>query len=110
MRGRESIRVNQPIFVDYGCIVSLGSGSLIHMNRTLLDTGKITIGENTLLGPDVQIDTAVHPPMADERVYTDESGQSAIHTKTAPAESLAIMFGLEVERLSHRALPPEITL
>lgn len=57
----ENARVNQPIWVDYGCNISLGIGSLINMNCTLLDTGKITIGENVLIGPDVKIYTAVHP-------------------------------------------------
>ena len=57
----ENVRVNQPIWVDYGCNISLGAGSLINMNCTLLDTGKITIGENVLIGPDVKIYTAVHP-------------------------------------------------
>lgn len=80
----ENIRVNQPIWVDYGCNISLGTGSLINMNCTLLDTGTITIGANTLLGPDVKIYTAVHPISADERIYTDETGKKAIRTRTAP--------------------------
>lgn len=67
----ENARVNQPVWVDYGCHISLGAGSLINMNCTLLDTGRITIGDNTLLGPDVKIYTAVHPVSADERMYTD---------------------------------------
>ncbi len=80
----ENARVNQPIWVDYGCNISLGANSLINMNCTLLDTGKITIGENTLIGPDVKIYTAVHPVSAEERIYTDETGRSAIRTQTAP--------------------------
>ncbi len=80
----ENIRVNQPIWVDYGCNISLGANSLINMNCTLLDTGKITIGENTLIGPDVKIYTAVHPVSAEERIYTDGTGRSTIRTKTAP--------------------------
>ncbi|MFQ9847777.1 MAG: hypothetical protein ACLRXC_13270 [[Clostridium] leptum] len=39
--------VNQPVWVDYGCNISLGANSLINMNCTLLDTGRITIGNNT---------------------------------------------------------------
>lgn len=54
------------------------------MNCTLLDTGKITIGDNTLVGPDVKIYTAMHPLSARERLYTDESGKTAVRTKTAP--------------------------
>lgn len=80
----ENARVNQPIWVDYGCNIFLGADSLINMNCTLLDTGKITIGKNVLLGPDVKIYTAVHPILPDERIYTDETGQKATRTKTAP--------------------------
>lgn len=80
----EDARVNQPIWVDYGCNTSLGAGSLINMNCTLLDTGRITIGDHTLIGPDVKIYTAVRPVSADERIYTDEAGRSAIRTQTAP--------------------------
>jgi maltose O-acetyltransferase len=79
----ENARVNQPIWIDYGCNTSLGAGSLINMNCTLLDTGKITIGEDVLIGPDVKIYTAVHPILPDERIYTDETGRKAIRTKTA---------------------------
>lgn len=80
----ENARVNQPIWVDYGCNISLGANSLINMNCTFLDTGRITIGDNTLIAPDVKIYTAVHPVSAEERIYTDEIGRSAIRTQTAP--------------------------
>lgn len=80
----ENIRVNQPIWVDYGCNISLGANSLINMNCTLLDTGKITIGTNTLIASDVKIYTAVHPVSAEERIYSDETRRSAIRTQTAP--------------------------
>lgn len=80
----ENARVNQPVWVDYGCNISLGTNSLINMNCTLLDTGRITIGDNTLIGPDVKIYTAVHPLSADEHIYIDETGKTAIRTKTVP--------------------------
>lgn len=80
----ENVRVNQPIWVDYGCNIHLGTNSLINMNCTLSDTGRITIGDNTLIGPDVKIYTAVHPVSAEERIFTDKTGHTAIRTKTAP--------------------------
>lgn len=80
----ENVRVNQPIWVDYGCNIYLGTGSLINMNCTFLDAGRITIGDNTLIGPDVKIYTAIHPVSAEERIDTDETGKTAIRTQTAP--------------------------
>ncbi len=78
----KNIRVNQPVYVDYGFNIFIGDNSLINMNCTLLDTGRITIGENTLIGPDVKIYTAVHPIGINERVYTD-GDKKAVRTKTA---------------------------
>lgn len=82
----ENSRVNQPIWVDYGFNIRLGKNSLINMNCTLLDTGIISVGDNTLIGPDVKIYTAVHPILAEERFYKDESGRSAVRTQTAPVK------------------------
>ncbi len=80
----ENVRINQPFFVDYGRNITVGSSSLINMNCTLLDTGKISIGHHTLIGPDVKIYTAVHPIRAEERFFVDENGNTAVRTKTAP--------------------------
>lgn len=75
----ENARVNQPIYVDYGSNISLGANSLINMNCTLLDTGKIEIGDNTLLAPDVKIYTAIHPINPKERFM--EEGKICTSTK-----------------------------
>lgn len=79
----ENTRVNQPIHIDYGCHIFIGKNTIVNINCTFLDTGKITIGDNVLIAPDVKIYTALHPVSADERIYTDESGLT-YRTKTAP--------------------------
>ena len=79
----ENSRVNQPFYVDYGNNISLGDNSLINLNCTLLDTGEITIGNNTLIGPDVKIYTATHPKNGTERFW-NEDGVMAVKTMTAP--------------------------
>ena len=80
----DHVRVNQPLLVDYGCNISVGNNCLINMNCTISDTGKITIGDNTLIGPDVKIYTAVHSIKAEERRAVDEHGNAYIVTKTKP--------------------------
>lgn len=80
----ENLRVNQPIFVDYGCNITVGSNCLINMNCTISDTGKITIGDNTLIGPDVKIYTATHSKKAEERIVDDNNGGTYIKTKSVP--------------------------
>jgi maltose O-acetyltransferase len=37
-----------------------------------------------LIGPDVNIYTAIRPILPDERIDTEETGREAIRTKTAP--------------------------
>lgn len=68
----QGARVNQPLWIDYGCNIYLGENSFINLNCTLLDTGKIIIGDRTLLAPDVKIYTALHPISGDRR-YSDAS-------------------------------------
>lgn len=79
----ENVRVNQPFFIDYGCHIELGDNCLVNLNCTFLDTGKIVIGKNVLVGPDVKIYTAVHPLYGPDRVVTDENGKTSIVTTTA---------------------------
>lgn len=79
----ENSRVNQPFYVDYGSNISLGDNGLINLNCTLLDTGEITIGNNTLIGPDVKIYTATHPKNGIDRFWR-EDGVCAVKTMTSP--------------------------
>ena len=39
----------------------IGYGTYINFNLTLVDDGKITIGNNVLIGPNVSINTVNHP-------------------------------------------------
>ena len=70
----KNVRVNQPFYVDYGSNIFIGDNSFINLNCTLLDTGKITIGKNTLIGPDVKIYTAVHAKETSERFWEEDDG------------------------------------
>lgn len=79
----ENVRVNQPLYVDYGCNISVGNDTIINLGCTLLDTNKITIGERVLIAPDVKIYTAYHPKKASERfLYHD--GKYKIVTLAKP--------------------------
>lgn len=82
----KNVRVNQPLFVDYGYNITLGDNCFINMNCTLLDAGQIIIGENTLLGPDVKIYTAAHPLNSRDRYWKEEDGTVAVKTWTQPVK------------------------
>ncbi len=55
-------------FCDYGKNISLGKRFFANHNCTILDAAKVTIGDEVLLAPNVQILTNNHPLNADDRV------------------------------------------
>lgn len=79
-----NVRVNQPIYVDYGKNIFLADNSFVNMHCTFLDTAQISIGKNTLIGPDVKIYTATHPVDGSERFFYGADGTTAIKTRAFP--------------------------
>lgn len=53
---------------EFGKNITLGSDLYINFGCTLLDCGQITIGNNTLLGPNVSMYSANHSLDAEERI------------------------------------------
>ncbi|HIS68720.1 MAG TPA: sugar O-acetyltransferase [Candidatus Gallacutalibacter stercoravium] len=82
----KNARVNQPLYVDYGYNIHLADNSFINMHCTLLDTAPIIIGENTMIGPDVKIYTAVHALDGAERFWLEPDGTAAVKTWTEPVK------------------------
>ena len=48
-------------FCDYGCNIELGDGVYFNANCVILDCAKVTIGDNTFIGPNCQFYTPIHP-------------------------------------------------
>lgn len=48
-------------FCDYGYNITLGENFYANHNCVILDVNQVTIGDNVMLGPHVQIYTATHP-------------------------------------------------
>ncbi len=66
--GRETDAwIQPPFFCDYGTNIVLGSKVFFNFNCVVLDVMPVTIGNNVLFGPAVQIYTATHPISAVER-------------------------------------------
>lgn len=63
--------IEQPFWCDYGKHVSIGRNTFINVNAVFLDCNTITIGDNALIGPNVQFYTPVHPLSAKERLTGD---------------------------------------
>lgn len=77
-------RVHQPVYVDYGYNIHLGNNSFINIHCTLLDTAPITIGECTMIGPDVKIYTTVHALDGSERFWQEPDGIAVVKTQARP--------------------------
>jgi len=61
------VYVTPPFFCDYGTNIALGAKVYFNFNCVVLDVARVSIGSNTLIGPAVQIYTALHPLSALER-------------------------------------------
>jgi acetyltransferase-like isoleucine patch superfamily enzyme len=53
--------VMPPVTMDYGHNVKLGKNIFLNFNSVFLDTCLITIGDRTLVGPNVSFYSATHP-------------------------------------------------
>jgi acetyltransferase-like isoleucine patch superfamily enzyme len=53
--------IGPPIAIDYGYNVRIGKGVFVNFNSVFLDTCLITIGDRTLVGPNVSFYSATHP-------------------------------------------------
>ena len=57
----EAVMVRPPFYCDYGFNLRLGANVFLNYNCVILDTAPVTIGDDTRIGPAVQIYTADHP-------------------------------------------------
>lgn len=57
----EGCTIKSPFLCDYGEFISLGKNFFANYNCKLIDGGRITFGDDVLVGPDCTFVTAVHP-------------------------------------------------
>lgn len=56
-----------PVQFNYGCHTFIGENFFANFNTTILDDGRIYIGDNVMLGPNVSLMASSHPLIAEER-------------------------------------------
>lgn len=64
-----------PFFCDYGYNIIIGDDVFINFNCIILDIVNVSIGNRTLIGPNVQIYSATHPMDAKTRAAGLEFGK-----------------------------------
>jgi maltose O-acetyltransferase len=63
----KNIVVEPPFHCDYGKNIEVGNNFFVNYNCTILDVGKVIIGENVMFAPNVSIYTAGHPVHPESR-------------------------------------------
>lgn len=67
----ERVAVDVPFHCDYGKNIFIGDDVIINMNCTFVDDRPIRIGNRVLIASNVQIYTASHPVLPEERFNAD---------------------------------------
>ena len=63
----DHINIEAPFYCDYGYNIEIGENFFANYNFTVLDVGKVRIGKNVQIAPNVSIYTAGHPLHPDSR-------------------------------------------
>ncbi len=63
----ENVYIEPPFHCDYGWNIEVGENFYANYNLIILDVGKVTIGKNAVIAPNVSIYTAGHPLHPDSR-------------------------------------------
>ena len=74
-RAGDAVWIEPPFYCDYGTNIVLGSNVYFNFNCVILDPASVTIGDNAMFGPAVQIYTATHPIDASKRRMGRELAQ-----------------------------------
>lgn len=82
----ENVVVDTPFHCDYGKNIFVGDNVIINMNCTFVDDSPITIGSRVLIASNVQIYTASHSPVPQERMLENwkENGSAWFRTFSEP--------------------------
>ena len=72
----DNVWIEAPFHCDYGWNIEVGENFFANYGLTILDVGKVTIGENAQIAPNVSIYTAGHPIHPESRNSGYEYGIS----------------------------------
>lgn len=66
-RAGKGVHIEPPFYCDYGLNIEAGDNFYANFNCTILDVGKVKIGNNVMFAPNVSLYTAGHPIHPDSR-------------------------------------------
>lgn len=78
----ENVAIDTPFHCDHGKNIFLGDDVIVNMNCTFVDNRPIRIGNRVLIASNVQIYTASHPVLPQERLLSDGKGRRTTFFRT----------------------------
>lgn len=78
IRAKGSVVIEPPFYCDYGYNIRVGDNFYANFGCIILDVNLVQIGDNVLLGPNVQIYTAAHPTDPKARLSGLEYAKSVV--------------------------------
>ena len=88
----KNVAIDVNFFCDFGSNIFIGDDVIINSNCTFIDNEKITIGSKVLIAPNVQIYTAYHPLLPEQR-FIEKKEDSNCYYKTC-ADPVEIKDGV----------------
>jgi maltose O-acetyltransferase len=71
----ERVTIRPPLVMDYGYQTTVGAGTFINSGAVILDVGRVSIGADVQVGPNVQLLTPTHPLEAELRRTRAEAAE-----------------------------------
>ena len=82
-----NVAIDENFFCDFGKNIFIGDDVIINSGCTFIDNEKILIGNKVLIAPNVQIYTAYHPLLPEERLKDKKTGSTCyFNTCADPVE------------------------
>lgn len=78
----KNVHVDMKIHCDFGKNIFIGNDVIIGANCTFIDNEKITIGNTVMIAPNLQIYTAYHPILPEDRYIYDREPNDPLYFNT----------------------------
>ena len=91
------VSVGHSFLCDYGCNIHIGDNVTVNMGCVFVDCNKITVGNNVLIAPNVQIYTAAHPVDLNERLTPVEAPEGVRYVRHTFALPVTVEDGCWIE-------------
>ncbi len=78
----KNVAVDMKFYCDFGKNIFIGDDVIIGANCTFIDNAKITIGSCVMIAPNLQIYTAYHPILPEERYIQNRPKDDPIYFNT----------------------------